>query len=485
MPAAIQEIVNKRAALLTGCLVVLIAVLTSHNMPLFAQKIEIAIDKEFFWGTDYLIGLGWWVFFAVMIFVFAGESARLLQTAWFGKLLVTLGAMLIYERFYFLDSYSYFLMTHTGEHWMYPGFDFRNDLMPSPFESPNLRELKFGGGVGLENTIRFILLISLVSGPFFHALKVWIAFAGLMAVWCFYRAAVVALGRPYPRLFLLLAFFPSLIFWGSTLGKDPLQCLCLGLYAYGSVLWIVEGRPLALLPLGLGLFGSYLLRPWAALMAIIALCLGILMGRCRGAIKISVLGPMVLVAISAVPFLGVMGTNINLEEFQLSMAWEILEAKGQSFAQDTKEFGASGVSLIDEKGQMRKLPIYEVMFGGLFRPLPFDITNFATGLAALENVVLLVMAVIGLFHMRIKYLRNPIFLWLLLITLMWSIMYGYIVLANFGSGVRYKIQVLPFFILLILSLTHAKGRAWLETWESEKVGQATAHSRDGTSIRPA
>lgn len=464
MQAAIQEIMNKRAWVITGLVAVLIAVWTSHNMPLFAQRIEVAIDKEFFWGTDYVIGLAWWVFFAVMIFVFAGESARLLQTAWFGKLLVTLGAMLVYERFYFLDSYSYFLATHTGEHWMYPGYDFRNDLMPWPFESTRLKELQFGGGVGLENTIRFIIMISLVSGPFFHAIKVWIAFAGLMAVWYFYRAAVVTLGRPYPMLFFLLAFSPSLIFWGSTLGKDPLQCFCLGLYAYGGVLWIVEGRPSALVFLGSGLLGSYLFRPWAALMAIVALCLGILIGRCRGTIKISVLAPMVLVAVFAIPFLGVMGTKIDLEDFQLSMALEIIETKGQAFTQG----GGSGVDLIDDAGKLKKLPIYEVMFGGLFRPLPFDITNFATGLAALENTALLVMAVIGLFHMRMKYLRNPIFLWLLLITLMWSIMYGYIVLANFGSGVRYKIQVLPFFILLILSLTHAKGRAWLETWEVRK-----------------
>jgi hypothetical protein len=442
-----------------------VAVWTGLNMPVFAQKIEIAIDREFAWGPDYVMGLFWWLVIAVMIFVFGGESARMLQVAWLGKLLVTLVIMIVYERFYYLDSYGYFLLTHTGEHWMYPGVDFRNDLMPSLFESDTLRGLKFGGGVGLENTLRFTLLISLISGPFFHALKVWMAFIGFMGVWFFYRAVVVALGRECPSMFFFLAFFPSIIFWGSILGKDPIQFFFLGLYAYGGAIWIVEGRLRAIGFIGLGVLGSYLLRPWSGGMAAGMLFLALLLGKCRTIQKISAVIPMVILAVLAGPAITAM--DIDPSQLGPEVALELLQAKGGSFAQDTRYSQGSGAEFLDETGGMLTVPLYVAMFSGLFRPLPFDITNPFTAIAALENTIVLLMAVIGLAHFRLRYLRNPFFLWLVLFTLGWSVLYGYIVMANFGSGVRYKLQVWPFFLMLLICLTRREGRAWLNSWTPE------------------
>lgn len=462
------QIDRKWALCLVFLVAVGVAVWTGLNMSIFAQKIEIAIDQEFAWGPDYVMGLFWWVAFAVMILVFGGESARMLQVAWLGKFLVTLVIMIVYERFYYLDSYGYFLLTHTGQHWMYPGVDWRNDLLPSPFSAPILKMQQIGGGIGLENTLRFTLLISFISGPFYHALKVWMAFMGFLGVWFFYRAVVVALGRQCPPVFFFLAFFPSIIFWGSILGKDPMQFFFIGLYAYGGTRWIVEGRPEALMPLLIGLYGSYLFRPWAGAVAALTLALGVLIGKCEWPQKMSMLIPLGVLAALAMPMLAAMGTTIDINDLQLNTALEIFETKGTGFAQDSKAFGASGVDLLDDRGELLRLPIYQVMFGGLFRPLPFDMTNLPTALAALENTVVLLMAVVGLVRFRFIYLRNPIFLWLLLSTLTWSLMYGYIVLANFGSGARYKLQVWPFFLMLLVCLSHPEGRAWLASWTPEE-----------------
>jgi hypothetical protein len=450
---------------LISLFVVGVAIWTGLNMSVFAQKIEIAIDREFVWGPDYVMGLFWWVVFAVMIFVFGGESARMLQVAWLGKLLVTLVIMIVYEHFYFLDSYSYFLLTHTGEHWMYPGVDFRNDLMPSPFSTDLSKEQALGGGIGLENTLRFTLLISFISGSFYHALKVWMAFVGFLGVWFFYRAVVVALGRECPSMFFLLAFFPSVIFWGSILGKDPMQLFFLGLYAYGGAIWIVEGRLSAIGFIGLGLLGSYLLRPWASGMAAAVLFLAIILSKCRGIQKVSAVIPIVILAALAGPAITAM--NIDPSQLGMDMAFEVLAAKGADFALDTRRGQGSGAELLDATGGMLATPLYVAMFSGLFRPLPFDITNPFTAIAALENTIVLLMAVIGLAHFRLRYLRNPFFLWLVLFTLGWSVLYGYIVMANFGSGVRYKLQVWPFFLMLLICLTRREGRAWLNSWTPE------------------
>lgn len=99
----------------------------------------------------------------------------------------------------------------------------------------------------------------------------------------------------------------------------------------------------------------------------------------------------------------------------------------------------------------------------MFRPLPFDITNFSTAIAAMENSVVLSLAVVALFRMRFVYLREPLLIWTGLYILTWALLYGLIVLANFGAGARYKLQVWPFMILVLVTLCWREGRKWLDS----------------------
>ena len=194
---------------------------------------------------------------------------------------MTLVAMLFYEEHYGLDSGTYFELMLTGHTTMIPGVNFRENLMPSLSPLDSLRYTSIDKGIGALNTMRFMMLVGLVTGPYFHAMKVGCAFLGFLGVWWFYRAVVVALGRPFPPAFYLLAFFPSIIFWSSTLGKDPVLFLFLGLYAYGGAMWLVQGRLASFWVIGAGLLGVYLLRPWIGMIAGAALLLATLLGRCR------------------------------------------------------------------------------------------------------------------------------------------------------------------------------------------------------------
>lgn len=427
---------------------------------------------------DYAMGLVWWLLLACAIAMFARESAPMLLAAWIGKFFVVLVAMLFYEYQYGLDAYHYFALKLTGEHWMYPGIDFRKDMIPSlqPLVTPDGGS--YGGGIGNENSLRFMLIVASVTGPFYHAMKVMFAFFGLMGSWFFYRAVVVALGRSYPAAFYLLVFFPSIIFWSSILGKDPLQFLFLGLYAYGGALWLVEGRLSAMWFLGLGLGGSYLIRPWTSLMAGSALALATLLGRePRWKVALALGG-----GLACLPY--VWGHVQSMMNFDLtdvygdgednfggegaSLALEFITVRTQGFA----EGGGSGGDLLDATsgGSLQgSLPL--AMFTGLFRPLPFDITNPFTALAALENAVVLALALVALYRLRPAFLRDSLVIWPALYSLMWTTLHGFIVMANFGSGVRYKLQTWPFLLMAILILVHKQGRALLESRMPEERGR--------------
>lgn len=451
----------KWATALAVAAVVGFAVWVSLNIYTFGTLINVYARKQpLYLGHDYALGVLWWGVLAFGILALGGESRGMLLVAWIGKFFVILVFMLFYEMNYGLDSYHYFQLNLTGNHWMYEGYDWRTDnlipsLQPLAAEGGGV----IGPGIGTENGLRFAMLVSSITGPYFHAMKVVCAFIGLMAVWTFYRASCVGLGRSYPALFYVLAFCPSMLFWSSIVGKDPLLLLFLGLYAYGGVVWLVQGRETGFLFIGAGVLGIYLLRTWMGIMGVAALALATLLGRCRPwQINLTLLAGLPIFYLATHHIL----EQFHVESFDSFMVMNFMQNLAEGYMSGAS--AGSGTELPDIKGGASlttAVPL--VIFSGLFRPLPFDITNPFTALAALENTVALFLAVVGLFRFRMAYLRDPVVLWLGLFCLMWATLYGLIVMANFGSGVRYKLQVWPFLLILISLLTHPAGRVWLES----------------------
>ncbi|MBM4134066.1 MAG: hypothetical protein FJ245_09890 [Nitrospira sp.] len=416
---------------------------------------------------DYVMGLLWWCVFAFCLLAFGGESRRLLLLGWIGKLFIALGAMLFYENLYGLDGLSYFLLVLTGEHDFFPGHDFRNDMIFDLVSDATVLK----GNIGHANTLRFMLMVATVTGPYYHAMKILCAFFGFLGSWWFYRAVVLALGRPCPPMFFLLVFFPSITFWTTMLGKDPIQFFFLGLYVYGGTAWFMHERLSALWVAGIGLLGSYIMRPWQAFITGGVFVLAAFAGKLRA-------GQAMLLLAAVTPPLLFAGNNI-LTNFGLQgiladsgalalqeMITEMIQKKAAGYAFETQRYGGSGVDFggnLDPGTDMiitPSLPL--VIFSGLFRPLPFDINHPLTALAAAENTMFLGLTVVALFRLRLSYLRDPLVVWPALYCLAWAALYGIFVMANFGVGVRYKLQMWPFALLLLTALLHKQGRAWLD-----------------------
>jgi hypothetical protein len=448
------------------------------NIHVFGFRFWSIDDKE----LDYAMGLLWWGIFAFGILVFAREDRWMLMAAWIGKFFVALIAMLFYEYYYSLDAGEYHLIAKTGQYGAFAGVDFRADLLPS-FRRPSVvdevDDLQLGASAQAANWVRVLVLVGSVTGPYYHALKVAFSFLGLLGVWYFYRAVVIALRRPYPPAFYLLAFFPSIIFWSSILGKDPFQFFFTGLYAYGGAMLLVQGRLAAVWFAGGGLLGAYLIRPWLSIMGGVTLLVAVLLGGSRP-LRV---GAWLLVGASLLLWSPQQNETLlrsvlrlDMEQIQEFVAGptqvvDTIQMRAQGFSRSTQATGGSGVDLSDIGASSQAgLPL--AMFSGLFRPLPFDITNPFTALAAVENTAVLLMALVAVSRVRFAYLRNPLVLWAALYSLTWAALYGYIVMANFGSGVRYKLQVWPFLLMLLISLAHREGRAWLNSWASDRNGSA-------------
>ena len=439
---------------------------------------------------DYAMGILWWSLIAFGLACLKGEDQPLLMKAWVVKFFVVLIFMLFYEQRYGLDANWYFKVTVTGEHPHYLGVDWRKEwfLFRDPFETQPDKKVALGHGT--DNMIRLVMFLSTFTGPYYNALKVVFAFLGLLGSWAFYRAVVIALGQPVPVAFYWLAFFPSILFWSSILGKDPLIFLFLGLCAYGAARALIRGEPIGIPIIAVALFLTYNVRAWTAMMAGGTLIAALFFRRGYAVQRLA----LILVTVPALtigwePIKDVFHIKdwsslealfITLTEGQtVKSEWTIYQA---DFGGVQRTAGAEEVVEQIQRGNVGSaLPV--IIFSGLFRPLVFEARNGFMVISGLENACLLFLVLVAIKRFRWAYWQEPFVTWPILLSLLWATFYGAILLANFGAGVRYKLQVLPFMVIFLFLVLHPDGLARRDT-RSAKGATDSASPSGAVGFQP-
>lgn len=371
-------------------------------------------------ATDYFIGLVWAITLGVSILAWPVSSKDKigLLVVWLVKSLVTLGFMLLYEYNYGLDAYGYF----DGTRQSYFAWE---------------------GMSGTKNISILAWLHHQVLPASYHAMKVSFAMVGLVAIYIFYRAAVIFMKRENKRVFYIFALFPSILFWSSILGKEPIILLGISIYVYGVVGLGRLKRLRYLLVIALGVILTALIRSWLVPILLAPLVIFVLQGM-QG--KVS---KMTLIAIVFVVFLLSFSQFMNM--FGLKTTEDLIAttnriSRGAAFggsAQEAPEFTSIG-------SMVAFVPIGA--FTALFRPLPGDVLNPFGLLAGLENVVLLVLLLRAIKRTRREELKEPLVMWAILLVIIWATVYGFVSYQNLGTAVRWRLQILPVLLGLLLYL---------------------------------
>ncbi|MGZ5470867.1 MAG: hypothetical protein ACXWE0_04275, partial [Nitrososphaeraceae archaeon] len=133
---------------------------------------------------------------------------------WLIKAFVTLVVMIAYEYVYGLDSYLY-----------YADAVYYNE------------ERRVWGSSGTDNIKIINHFFTYLVGNSYYSLKLFNSFLGFIGLIYLYKSFLYVAQRSgyhvdnkvYINVFFL---FPSIIFWSSILGKDPLNLLFVGLFTY-------------------------------------------------------------------------------------------------------------------------------------------------------------------------------------------------------------------------------------------------------------
>jgi hypothetical protein len=415
-------------AIYTGMVffIVMITVLSLYGS---ATKLGLNIPQTDM-QSDYLIGYLWSIAIGLSILVWriSDGDKRALIIIWIVKSCITLGFMLFYESYYsFLDAYSYFNIPRQID-YQWSKFDFVS---------------------GTENVYNIIWLYYKIMPYSYHALKVSFAMIGLVAIYLFYRSAVIFLGKENIRLLYIISFFPSILFWSSIIGKDPIILLGMSLYVYGTVALYRFKLKRYICVVALGVMLAMSMRTW------------------MGPILVVPLFTLFLREIDKIPTKILVGTLITgvllvllqllKDRFAIGSFQDIL-ATLDVWSRAWSEDGGSGqVINVDFTSIPKVLAFVPLgMFTALFRPLPGEVLNLFGLLAGLENAILIALFLLSVKRVSLNQLKDPVIFWLISLVFCWAVPYGFVSYQNLGTAVRFRLQILPVFLYLLLFLSRRR-----------------------------
>lgn len=377
-------------------------------------------------SADYFYGVIWALFLGVGILVcpVRKEDKGALAAAWTVRCMVTLVFMLYYEYTYDNDSFYYFYdSTHSGS-WEWTGLTL---------------------GAGTVNFWRLTWLHAQIFPNSFHMMKVTCSMAGFIATYIFYRAAVRLLKRENIALFFVFSLFPSILFWSSTLGKDPFVLVGIALYVYGVAAWYETNRLNYVLLILFGTWVTMTIRIWLGPILIFPLAVFVLSRMRRQFARV------VFIGIVAAGFL--FGAGRFQEQFNIETSRDLVSTIDENFQASGWDGGSrlqQGYHFSSVSQLVAFIPLG--VFTALFRPLPGEVLNPFGWLAGLENLILLGLLFQAIRRTSLADIRDLRVLWGIILILTWSTVYGFTSFQNLGAAVRFRLQILPVLLGVLLYL---------------------------------
>jgi len=301
-------------------------------------------------------------------------------------------------------------------------------------------------------TVHLIVgLVYVVTGPTLSGISILWTWLGFLGMLFFYKVFVLVFPGGNLRLYrALILFYPSVLLWTSSLGKDALMFLFLGMAAYGAARTQQRLEPLGLCWLGVGLAGMVAVRPPIAAVFAVALASSSLIRPIRvGALTpiVRVIGLMLFVAIS-VAVVRAAAVAARLETVETQSVQEFIETRRAHTQQGGAAF--QPVNPGQPAGMLMFLPTV------LIRPFPWEAHNASALLTAFEGMGLLALII---YRRRSVWagirgaLRHSYLLLVVVYTLLFS--FFFTAIANFGILARQRVQLLPFVFMLIAYLPTA------------------------------
>ncbi|MBW8051270.1 MAG: hypothetical protein FVQ77_13195 [Cytophagales bacterium] len=303
--------------------------------------------------------------------------------------------------------------------------------------------------------VKVSALFSLFTFHTYLPVAIFFSIFSFTGLWVLFKTVVKIYPGLHKQLAIAIFFLPSVFFWGSGLLKDSLTLGALGWLIYSFYNFFFDRRQLILsvIILFLSSYILFIIKSYILLSILPALIIWLFLGykdKIRSKLLRIVSTPVIL---TMAFFLIVYGTkNLAAETGRFSYEKVIYTAGYQAYHLKKQSMGVASYYAIGEISDMSSIisNTPKAVFIALFRPFLWEVRNPVMLLSALECTYFLLLTISIIWKLGfLKFFqiinKEPYVIAALLFTLIFSVGIG-LTSGNFGTLVRYKIPMLPFFL---------------------------------------
>jgi len=336
-----------------------------------------------------------------------------------------------------------------------------------PELSPYLSNMIFATDSPSYFVVRIGALVSIFSFGTYTIISLGFAILSFICIWSFYRISIKLYPQMRKEFAISLFFIPSIFFWGSGLMKDSITfgAVALTFFAFYNFFLGDKKKIKDIFLLILGIYILKSVKIYIALCLIPALMIYLFVtynNRIKSRALRLIIKPLLLALVSSLTYYAITELSKESSLYRLDKLAETARTTAGWINYVSEQQGGSSYSLGNYdatfSGILMKAP--EAIWVTLFRPYLWESKNLIMMLSALESAFFLFLtfrAIILLGFRRLfkEIKRNPYIQFSLIFSLTFSFAIG-ISTYNFGSLVRYKIPMMPFYLSSMYILLAAK-----------------------------
>jgi hypothetical protein len=322
--------------------------------------------------------------------------------------------------------------------------------------------------------IRFTALLDLLTFSTYSATAVLFAVFSFIGGWMLF----ITFYRKYPYLHgwvaLATLFIPSVFFWGSGILKDTLVLAALGMATF-EIDRLFFQRKISVVHILIFLVSLYFIfsiKKFVLQAFLPAAILWIYMGHMKK-IKSLVLRimifPFIIFFSGALAYYSVVKVGEGDIRYSADRLIETARVTAMDIRYQTGKEAGSGYTLGELDGTLAgtlKLAPQAINVA-LFRPYIWEVRNPLMVLSAAESIGFLFLTLLIIVKKRaiaIKAFRNPDVVFAIVFSIVFAFAVG-VSTFNFGTLARYKIPLLPFFLIGLALIYHSNNERNVEELE--------------------
>ncbi len=395
------------------------------------------------------------------------------------KIIGALAVGFIYQ-FYYNGGDTYNYHSHGSRH-----------IWEAIMDSPEGFNLIFGGDVkglyqyysripfytdpGSYFIVRIAALFDIITFSSYSATAILFAVLSFIGMWFFFKAFYEQFPHLHKWIALSAFFIPSVFFWGSGLLKDTITLASVGAMTFALKRILIDNK-LQLGSVLLFLIGAYFIFSTKKYILLCFLPAAIFwiyfsnLNRIRSIAVRILLVPFILLVVIGSGYWAVLKVSESDVRYSLSRIPETAKITAYDIAFQTGRDAGSTYSLGELDGtfgnMISKTP--QAINVAIFRPYLWEVRNPLMALSALESFAILIFTLYVLIIRRRVFFRmitDPNIIFCLVFSITFAFAVG-ISTYNFGTLSRYRIPLLPFYVMALgLMFDYSKSERKLEVFE--------------------